>query len=237
MLKQDQLAAVGQMAAGIVHEIRNPLTSIKGFSQLLLKVEDREAIRKYSKIINEEVDQANKVITEFLNFAKPKPPTMKWLSLNYLLDSMQLLLESQAFIMNIKTQFSYAVDERKILGDTCQIRQMVQNIFQNALDAMEGQKDGRVWISTKYQKDMDEMQLLIRDSGVGIHEEHRAMLGIPFFTTKDRGIGLGLSICYRIIQDHGGSIEVKSETGEGTTFVICFPVRRDRQYSDDEIVV
>ncbi len=221
--QQEKLAVLGQMAAGLVHEIKNPLTSIKGFSQIIgSKVAD-EQIKQYVHIIESEANDVNEVVSDFLAFAKPHPPELKLASLNELIDSMSLLMESQLFLQGISITKHLDLEEKPILADSAQLKHVILNFVRNAIDAMMDTRRPELAIHTRCDWQSNEMSLIIRDNGIGLSPEEQMKLGTPFYTTKDKGTGLGLSICYQTIQQHGGRIEVDSEVGRGTSFYISFP--------------
>lgn len=223
--QRDKLASLGQMATGIVHEIRNPLTTIKGFCQLIVPNIQNEKVIKYVQTIEEEVEELNKVVTDFLTFAKPRLPSLEEIPLNQLISSMRLILESHCFIKGIELEFIFGLaDEEIVMVDQHQIKQVVLNIVKNGIEAVSTIASPRLAISTALSKSMNEGMIIISDNGKGIPEKEKSMIGTPFFTTKDKGTGLGLSICYQIIREHGGRITLESQEREGTTFIIALPL-------------
>jgi signal transduction histidine kinase len=218
--QREKLAALGQMAAGIVHEIKNPLTTLKGFSQLINTKSTDPVIKNYAQIMETEANDVNKVVSDFLMFAKPQP-MLKNLTVNELIKSMQLMLESHAFVHNICTEFSFAPQELPILGDPSQIKQVILNIVENAIQSMMQTNEPCLNITTELAA--SSMLITITDNGTGIPATILDKVGTPFFTTKDKGTGLGLSICYQIIKEHNGHINISSEPGHGTTFIISLP--------------
>lgn len=223
--QREKLALLGQMAAGIVHEIKNPLTAISGFNQLIMAGTKEVKTKRYCEIINAEVKSINRVVSDFLSFAKPRPPKLKELSLNKLVYSMQPMLDSHLFTNGINGIFILEIEEEPVLADENQIRQVIMNMVKNATEALQETLDARLIISTFYNRDAREMSISISDNGKGIHPEDQHKLGTPFYTTKDKGTGLGLSICYQIVREHGGSIDLESMPGKGTTFTITLPVK------------
>lgn len=223
--QREKLAALGQMAAGIVHEIKNPLTTLKGFSQLINVKASDPVIRKYAQIMETEANDVNKVVSDFLMFAKPQP-VLTELALNELIQSIQVVLESNAFIHGVCTEFSLAPRELPVLADPSQIKQVILNIVDNAISAMEQTIEPCLHISTELTAKA--MIIAISDNGIGIPEANIDKVGTPFFTTKDNGTGLGLSICYQIVKEHNGCITIDSEPGRGTTFRISLPCLPNR---------
>lgn len=224
--EQQKLAVVGQMAAGLAHEIRNPLTSVRGFAQLMSEKVSQEntSFREYMDIMIQEIDQADSFINSFLQLARPKPPEKQRCSLNDLIRSFVKIFESQAFLKGIKLE-THLQGVPTIVVDQDQIKQVLLNLCQNALQAME---QGTITLATLFYPEHKEICLSVLDQGPGISPENLEKLGTPFFTTKDQGTGLGLSICYTIVDRHRGRIEVDSKLGEGTRFSIYLPV--DEQF-------
>lgn len=213
----DRLNVIGEMAAGIGHEVRNPMTTVRGYLQLFQK---KEEFTKYLDQINtmiEELDRANSIISEFLSLSKDKTVEMKSGNLNDSVQFLYPLLQADAFCRghNLYLELGVVPD---IEFDDKEIRQLVLNIVRNGLESME--QSGAVTIRTWSLNGQVFME--IEDMGIGIPPEILAKLGIPFLTTKEQGTGLGLAVCYRIAERHGAKICI--ETGElGTTFAICFP--------------
>lgn len=218
--QQEKLSLLGQMTAGIVHEIKNPLTTIKGFSQLIISKTQEQQIKNYAQTIDNEVDDINKVVMDFLAFSKPQSPILKKIGINQLVQSMQLMLESHSFLKKVELNFNLMEEEKEILADEGQLKQVILNIVKNALDAMNNVANPFLNISSKFDSLTREISLIITDNGKGMSAKEKAKLGTPFFTTKEKGTGLGLSICYQIVKDHGGQIEIESQLGKGTSFII-----------------
>ncbi|MEW6695829.1 MAG: ATP-binding protein [Bacillota bacterium] len=222
--EQQKLAVVGQMAAGMAHEIRNPLTSVRGFAQLIGEKmgSDNDPFKEYLEIMIQEIDQADSFINNFLQLARPKPPAMQSCSPNDIITSFVQIFESQAFLQGVKLVTDLGKDLPPIVIDRDQIKQVLLNLCQNALQAIKTQ--GTITLSTNYHREEKEVCLSVQDDGVGISPQYLDKLGTPFFTTKDNGTGLGLSISYTVVDRHKGRIEVSSKPGEGTCFSIYLPV-------------
>jgi len=221
--QQEKLAVLGQMAAGIVHEIKNPLTAIKGFSQVIVSHAQDEKTKHYASIIEGEAINVNKVVSDFLAFARPHPPILKEVSVNEMVQSMKLMLETHSFMEGVDIILSLGSEEKTVMTDRDQMQQVVLNITKNAIEALSECENPQLTISTGLNDITGEMYIIIADNGVGMSEDDKIKAGTPFFTTKDYGTGLGLSICFQIIKEHGGRIEIDSKLGQGTAFTISLP--------------
>ncbi|HYF82854.1 MAG TPA: MASE3 domain-containing protein [Clostridia bacterium] len=222
MQQQEKLALIGQMTAGIVHEIKNPLATIKGLSQLIKLKATSDKVKEYSNVINSAIDDVTKVVNEFLSFAKPNPTFKIRTSLNRIVESMKLITETQCYTKNIKSQFHFSSCPIEITADEIKIKQVILNITENAIAAMENVELPELIVSTYYMPESGEGVIKIVDNGIGMSPDVLNKIGTPFFTTKEKGTGLGLGISYQIMNDHNGRIEVESEEGKGTTFKILF---------------
>lgn len=217
---REKLAAMGQMAAGMAHEVKNPLTSVRGFAQLLTRKCANDAkTSQYAATIVSEVDQACGVIDNFLQLARPNPPALQEYQLNQLVREVLMMVDPQAFLQHISIDFSGDDSLDTCRLDPGQMKQALINICQNAIEAMPG--GGKLTIHTGL-RDRDQY-VSITDTGNGIPEELLTKIGVPFFTTKDTGTGLGLSISYSLIDAHKGRVEIDSSIGIGTTFKIYLP--------------
>jgi two-component system, sporulation sensor kinase A len=216
--KSEKLAVVGQMAAAVAHEIRNPLTPIKGFMQLFSNGQSFNPA--FSSIIINEINRIDRIITEFLALAKPHSTKVEVLDLNDVIKHVVDLLMPQALMNNKELVFEPGDASYKLLGDLNSLKQLFINIIQNALDAIE--EKGVSIIRTR--KDGGEICAIIEDDGCGIPEDRLANLGEPFYSTKEKGTGLGLMTSYKIADDHHGRIKVESQEGMGTTVRVYFPV-------------
>ena len=231
--RQERLASVGSFAAGIAHEIRNPLASLSGSIQVLqgeldLKGDDKRLM----DIVVRETDRLNAIITEFLEYARPKTTQTENIELRSLLDeTIMLLKNSRNFVEGIR--ISRAVFPHIVLkGDSQRLRQVFWNLLINACQAMP--KGGAITISASPFTHADDAaawcEIVLSDTGQGIAPEHLDKIFDPFFTTKTGGTGLGLAIVHRIIEDHGGAIAVDSEPGNGTQFTIRLPMMEGPLY-------
>lgn len=225
--RQDKLAMLGQIAAAIAHEIRNPLTSIRGFIQLLRPYLMKLGKDEYTRIILAEIDRANEIIYEFLNSSKPSNPQKTTISMFSLLKDVNMLSESEALMRGCEIVLCDEAGDSPLYVsiDVKQIKQVLLNMMNNAMDAIslaQNRQQGRIHIGLKRYGDF--VHIVIRDNGKGMDRQTMKKLFDPFFTTKQSGTGLGLSVSERIIKNHGGSVSVSSKVDEGTEFVITLPL-------------
>jgi len=231
MRRADRLASLGTLIAGLAHEIRNPLVSIKTFTQLLPeRMEDEEFRNYFLTVASGEIDRLTTLINELLGFAKPTEPNLKGEDVNSIIDKMEFLISTEAKKKNIKITKNYTTKLPPVMADSEQIKQVLLNILLNGMQAIEGDK-GEVWIETRVVKVAREtgidpfVQIEIRDNGAGISKENLDHIFDPFFTTRPDGSGLGLAITHQIVHGHGGFIDVESEIGKGTSFRVNFPLK------------
>lgn len=222
--QKEKLIALGKIASGIVHEIKNPLTAIKGFSQLIKFKEKDEKIQEYACAIEQETEIINHFITDFLKFAKPSRPVLEKVDINKFIDSIKLIIDTNIFLSGIKVTYNLNAKGKYVMADANQLRQVILNIVKNAIEAIEDNGGTEIIISTKYYKQAKEISITIFNDGKAMTEEDKMMVGNPFYTTKKNGTGLGLSICFQLIKEHGGRIEIESEEGVGTGFIIYLPI-------------
>jgi two-component system NtrC family sensor kinase len=221
LIQSAKLAAIGELASNVAHEINNPLTSIIGFAELSKEEDDMEAIRKGLEIIEKESLRARDIVKQLLGFARKKPLQLTEVKINDVAKEVVVLSSSQARMGRVKVIEEYG-DVPVTTGDIDQLKQVFLNIITNAVHAMPD--GGSITIRTSTLGEY--ILVSMTDTGHGISNEVRQRIFEPFFTTKkEKGTGLGLSISYRIIQDHGGRIDVESEEGKGTTFIIRLPVK------------
>ncbi len=221
----ERLAIIGQLAAGVAHEINNPLTGILLYCDLMLKnFPDDSPYKKNLIRINNEAQRCKTIVKGLLDFAREKKPEIKKASVNELLESTLNLLKTQAIFLNTNLKLDLDKNLPSINIDPGQIQQVFINIIMNGVEAMEGK--GELTIKTEFSEDKNFVVVSISDTGPGIKPEHIKKIFDPFFTTKEasHGVGLGLSISKRIIDDHKGLIEVHSELGKGATFKIYLPI-------------
>ena len=222
--RHKRLAALGKLSAGIAHEIRNPLSSIRGLAQFVYNSFSKTDERKEDlNTIIQEVDRLNKLVVQVLDFAKLKKPNLIRFSLNDLIRKIAELFKLEIKDKQIKFSLELSPDISQIQADEDQVRQILMNVIINAIQAIP--KKGEIKIKTEKAllKEEPAIKLIIEDSGVGIPEKDLNQIFDPFFSTKEKGSGLGLSIAYKLIEAHQGEIKVESKEGEGTKFVIFLP--------------
>lgn len=218
MSRMERLNLVGEMAAGIAHEIRNPLTTVRGFLQFYMMRKEFAQFDSQLNLMITELDRANSIITEYLSLARNKPLDQSSQNLNEIVKNLLPLMESDALINEkwIVTELSANIPA--LLLDAQEMRQLILNFVRNGLEAML--PGGQLTIGTFAEA--EKVVLFIQDQGVGIPTEIKQKLGTPFLTTKKNGTGLGLPICFSIANRHNAKIDVK--TGDsGTTFMVNFP--------------
>jgi two-component system NtrC family sensor kinase len=235
LLQSQKLAAIGQLSAGIAHEINNPLAIIRQeaeWMQLLLTKEEiarpqeREELKGSLRQIVQQVDRCTEIVRNLLDFARKREPVIQAVDVNRTVEDMTMLVEKEARHHNIKIVREYDQNLPAIYSDAPQLRQVFLNLLTNAAHAIG--KDGTITITTSRQGN-GAVHIMISDTGCGIPPEDLKKIFDPFFTTKaeGKGTGLGLSICHGIIQRLGGEIGVQSTVGQGATFTIVLPRRPD----------
>jgi two-component system NtrC family sensor kinase len=223
LLQQEKLSSVGKLAAGVAHEINNPLTAVLTNSMLLLEeLSEDDAMYEDLKAIADETLRCREIVRGLLEFARQDVPAKVESDLNKIVSGVVSLVKKQFSFKNITIDQNLAENLPSVSIDRDQFQQVIVNILINAMEAIE--RDGEIRVETSYKEPKSAIELKISDTGHGIPEEARLKLFDPFFTTKDTGTGLGLSISHGVVQRHGGSITFASQVGKGTTFVISLPV-------------
>lgn len=221
MARLERLNLIGEMAAGIGHEVRNPMTTVRGFLQMLGSKEDCARYKDYYNLMIEELDRANSIITEFLSLAKNKPVNLEVQNLNSIVKALSPLITADATNSDIGVIVELG-DIPDLLLNEKEIRQLILNLVRNGLEAMS--PGGYLTIRTF--TDGKEVVLAAKDQGRGIEADLLEKIGTPFFTTKDYGTGLGLAVCYSIAARHNATIKVETSS-EGTTFYARFKPSRN----------
>ena len=226
LIQTEKLSSLGRLAAGVAHELNNPLTGVMTFSHLLLKDAKDEASKKDLEIIVRETTRCKEIIKGVLDFARETPPKRKLCQINDVIERTLSILDPQSLFHNIRIERDLDEKLPQIWIDENQIEQVLMNIALNAAEAMKG--EGSLSISSSLNQRGDFVEVRMIDAGTGISKENLNKIFDPFFTTKDpqKGTGLGLSVSYGIIQKHQGDIVVESEIGKGTTFTIKLPVEK-----------
>lgn len=222
MLKQEKLATVGQMAAGITHELRNPLTAIRGFAQLLNEKASPQDKQLFDIMLSE-IDRMEQLVQDFLQLSRPKEPKFEPICINQVVEKLYSLTKNQCKKNNIQFTPELKSNLPQILADDNQITQLLLNLIRNAMEAVSDREPGIISIKTDLAPKHDGVVIQVTDNGQGISPENLDKLGMPFFTTKEYGTGLGLAVCYTIVKQHGGTIQVDSKLNEGTRFKIFLP--------------
>ncbi|NEW07603.1 PAS domain-containing protein [Paenibacillus sp. SYP-B3998] len=221
--RSDRLAMIGQIAAGTAHEIRNPLTSIKGFLQVLRRTFEVQGMGKeqsYTEVMLTEINRINELVNEFLLLSKPKHVSYERIDVSEVLRGILPIINNEAILYNVHLQYEASYHLPEVMADQELLKQVFLNVCKNGIEAMSD--GGILTISEKIDTAERNVCIDVHDTGTGIPMFVIDKIFDPFFTTKDTGTGLGLSVCQRIIHDMGGGIRVSSK-GFGTTFTISIP--------------
>jgi len=217
--KSEKLSVVGELAAGVAHEIRNPLTSIRGHFQLMQQGIIEE---KFFEVILDELNRIEDIIYEFLNLAKPQEIQLRKNHLDKILKDVERILESEAHLQNVRIIHQMEPNMATVLCDINQVKQVFINLIKNSIDAIPNGG----YVKIQAIKEGSNVLIKIIDNGVGISESRLKKLGEPFFSNKEKGTGLGLMLCFRIISQHKGTITFTSEEYKGTTVEIRLPLQK-----------
>jgi two-component system sensor histidine kinase AtoS len=239
--RAERLATVGTLAAGVAHEIKNPLVSLKTFAQLLpMKFDDMEFRNSFTKIAINEVERINNLVEKLLHFARPTKPDFHIYSMNKVIEDTIQLIQAQLDSHNVSLQVTTCEEQCMGYGDKEQIGQVLLNLLLNAIQAVEDRDDPRIEIRLEREGDSKGillpkeppegfqigphfLKVTVKDNGKGISNKDLPRVFDPFFTTKPKGHGLGLSIAHKIVQDHFGKIQVESELNQYTEISIYLP--------------
>lgn len=223
----EMLNVLGELAAGIAHEIKNPLTSVKGFIQLLQGKIDGYSM--YFNIMMTELDRIDSIINELLILAKPQAVQYKNTNIIKIMQETIELLQVQTLMDNVKIKTNFKHDDISFYCEPNHLKQVFINILKNAIEVSKKNSSVLVEISIETEK---YIKISITDFGKGIPEQRLKKLGEPFYTTKERGTGLGLMVSFKIVKEYGGKINVESEVGKGTTFHIFLPIDQSNKMQD-----
>jgi two-component system NtrC family sensor kinase len=231
LLRSEKLSSLGKMAAGIAHEINNPLTSILINSHLIaekLTGGEKQKFEDNLKLIIDETTRSSAIVSGLLEFSRQTPPELKPADVNEVIEETLVLLRSQVLAHNVEIDKELGENLPKITIDENKIKQVFTNVLLNALDAMPD--GGTLFIASRLSPEKQCVIIMFRDNGCGIPAEDLGKIFDPFFSTKGtKGTGLGLSVSYGIIEQHSGRIDVQSEVGNGTTISICLPMSESRK--------
>ena len=228
--RADRLSSIGTLSAGMAHEIKNPLVTIKTFTQLLPHQYDNEDFQKtFFELVGQEVRRIDTIVNRLLNFARPAKAALKPVSLHEVVENSLRLIGQQLTQEGISLEADMSARQHVIHADAEQLNQTFINFFLNAIHAME--PGGTLSVQTSLVK--SSVQLDIRDTGSGIPADKIDHIFDPFFTTKEEGVGLGLSVSHGIIQEHGGTIDVESGEGTGTVFRLLFPLLKMKEVPEE----
>lgn len=216
--KSEKLAVVGQLAAAVAHEIRNPLTSIKGFMQLFSQT--KEYNKEYMNIVRDELDRVEDIISEFLTMARTQAEKKEVLDVDKLIKQVITLLNTQAILVNKEIKYENVITKPIVKGDRSKLKQVFYQIIQNGLDAIE--EKGTVYVRMSSYDHL--LKVKIIDNGRGISNDRLKNIGEPYYSIKEKGTGFGLMTSYQIIENHNGNIEIDSIVGKGTTVSVTLPM-------------
>lgn len=234
LVRTAQLKSLGELSASIAHEIRNPLASIKGSIEIIATDFPADSPKKeFITIIEQEIERLNRLVEEFLRFAKPSKPTKIETDINEIIMSVTKFISTQAAKTNINIVTNLASSMPLILMDNEQIRQVLLNLIINAIQASP--PDSIIEISSKLTKDY--IELFVRDYGKGVENSKREKIFEPFFTTKPQGSGLGLAIAYQLVKQHNGEIMLLNTDSSGALFIVKLPIIKDRLISNNSEVI
>lgn len=240
LIRSEKLAAIGKLAAGVAHEINNPLNVISGNAEILSKESQDKEIKRTTKIIMEQVKRSATIVERLLRFSKKIKPKIENVNINKILEDTLCLSQYQTKYQNVKIIKDLSSSLPEVMADFGQLQEVFLNIILNAIQAMPN--GGELTIRTYaknitdfgkrktdiFKKGMKIVLIEFEDTGEGIPEEELSMIFDPFFSTKEQGTGLGLSICHGIIEAHQGTIEAQSKVGKGTIFILRLPAQREK---------
>ena len=223
MSRAEHLATMGELAAGLAHEIRNPLAGIAGVVEIIGRdLPSTSPARAVVKDVRQEVMQINRIVSDLLDCARPKPPETRLYDLNATVEHAVMFSRQQALSKSIDIEFHHDALPLEMEHDSNQVNQVLLNLLLNAIQSID--RSGKITVTT--QRQSSQAIISVADTGRGIAPEHLPHIFRPFYTTKGNGTGLGLSLARRIVEEHGGRVEVSSRLGQGTTFTVFLPLRR-----------
>ncbi|WP_273835711.1 ATP-binding protein [Guptibacillus sedimenti] len=217
----EKLSVAGKMAAAIAHEIRNPLTTIKGLLQFISSDTEDSKVKNYAPLMLEEVERTNKIITDYLMLIKPTKDNYEQVELNKVVKDTTALTEVLASYYNVKIHYEEK-GEFLIWGNSQELKQCLINLIKNAIESIEG--EGLILVALQYGTKKGTVDIVIRDNGAGMSEQELEKIGLPFYTTKSKGTGLGTMITNRLIRNVGGKVHYTSAQDVGTTVTVTLPI-------------
>jgi PAS domain S-box-containing protein len=220
--RTEKLSVVGELSASVAHEIRNPLTSLKGFVQLL-QMEDNKH-QDYYQIMLDELNRINHIVGELLLLAKPQHLQYTKLAIQKILRDVISLLGVEATLYNVQIESNFPKGDLIIECEPNQLKQLFINLIKNSIEASKN--GGTIWISLE-QIEKSQVSIMVKDNGCGISKERLEKIGEPFYSSKEKGTGLGLTVSYKIVQSHKGTIHFDSELDYGTTVNIILPIEQN----------
>ena len=237
LMHQDKMSSLGKLSASVVHEINNPIAGILNLIMLIKRIQEEEnvteiekgQVEKYLTLMETETRRISRIVSNLLAFSRQSKVELKSFNLNTVIDKTLILNSNLLKINSIKVKKIFDPSLPDLIGSEDQLQQVIMNLISNAAEAIEGKNGGQITIKTSYSLHRNKIEITIEDTGVGIPQEDIPKLFEPFFTTKKKGkgVGLGLSVAYGIVNEHGGTIHVKSKPGEGAVFKLEFPLKKD----------
>ncbi len=226
IMRSERLATLGQLSAGVAHEINNPLTGVLTYVRLIIKRLDKRSdsdgeFRRYLDKVEKETERVSTIVKNLLDFARQRDPNLKSVDVNMVISESLDLLEHKIRLQNVEVEKYLAILPR-VTADFSQLQQVFMNLIINAIEAME--HGGKLVIKTLYDEASKMVEIEFTDTGIGIPKENLPKIFEPFYTTKSKGTGMGLAVVFGIIAQHKGEIDVQSETNKGTTFEIRLPI-------------
>jgi signal transduction histidine kinase len=230
MSRAEHLATMGELAAGLAHEIRNPLAGIAGVIEIIGRdLPASSPARAVVKEVRQEVMQINRIVSDLLECARPKPPETRLSDLNSTVEHAVMFARQQALSKSIDVEFHRAPLPLEVEHDSNQINQVLLNLLLNSIQSIDHR--GKITVTVERHNLL--AAISVADTGLGIAAEHLPHIFRPFYTTKGNGTGLGLSLARRIVEEHGGRMEVSSTLGHGSTFTVVLPLRRASAHAAD----
>lgn len=229
----DKLAVAGQMAAAIAHEVRNPMTTIRGMIQFLGSTTSDEKLKEHSPLLIEELDRTNKIITDYLSMVKPDVPKFEKIRLETVLTDVVSLTVPYGSIHNVELTVS-EIGPYLVFTDEQKLKQGLINIIKNGIEAIDNTGSIHLY---KYKITKRNITIAIEDNGKGMTEKELEQIGLPFYTTKAKGTGLGMMVTYKLIQDMGGKLRYESELNEGTRVLLTLPLSTKSNQLQEEVEI